>query len=139
MRGKWYQFYEIDSDKDNDNEELDKSDRFIESGDVTEYIEKGDIAITCTGYDHNYYLAKLITNIYETEESEKDDYSHEMPAHQKVIACSYLAVHKYIKEDTIYYIEQKKIYIYIYIYVYICIYMYIYIYIYIYIYTILIA
>ena len=134
MRGKWYQFYEIDSDKDNDNEELDKSDRFIESGDVTEYIEKGDIAITCTGYDHNYYLAKLITNIYETEESEKDDYSHEMPAHQKVIACSYLAVHKYIKEDTIYYIEQKKIYIYIYIYVYICIYMYIYIYIYIYIY-----
>ena len=63
MRGKWYQFYEIDSDKDNDNEELDKSDRFIESGDVTEYIEKGDIAITCTGDDHNYYLTKLITNI----------------------------------------------------------------------------
>ena len=63
-----------------------------------------------------------------------------MPAHQKVITCSYLAVHKYIKEDTIYYIEQKNIYIYIYIYVYVYIYMYIYIYIiYIYIYTYCIA
>ena len=80
---------------------------FIES-DVTKYIVKGDIAIIHVGDDHNYYLAKLITNIYETEESEKDDYNHEMPAHQKVITCSYLEVHKDIKEGTIYYTEQKK-------------------------------
>ena len=40
--------------------------------------------------DHNYYLAKLITDVYETEESEKDDNNNEMPAYQKVITCSYL-------------------------------------------------
>ena len=44
--------------------------------------------------DHNYYLAKLITYIYETEESEKDDSNHEMPAHQKVITFSYLEIIK---------------------------------------------
>ena len=64
----------------------------------------GDI---CVGDDHKYYPAKLITNIYETEESEEEDYNHEMPAHQKVTTCS-LEVHKDIKEGTIYYIEQKK-------------------------------
>ena len=32
---------------------------------------------------HNCYLAKLITDIYEAEESGKDDKNHEMPAHQK--------------------------------------------------------
>ena len=40
---------------------------------------------------------KLITDIYETKESEMDDYNHEMPAHQKVIVCFYLEVHKDIK------------------------------------------
>ena len=57
--------------------------------------------------DHNYYLAKLITYIYETEESEKDDNNHEMPAHQKVITCSYLEIIK-TKESTSYYTENKK-------------------------------
>ena len=42
----------------------------------------------------NYYL---ITDIYETEESEMGDYNHEMPAHQKVIVFLYLEVHKDIK------------------------------------------
>ena len=37
-----------------------------------------------------------------------DDYNHEMPARQNVIACSYLEVHKDVKNGTIYYIEQKK-------------------------------
>ena len=76
--------------------------------DVTKYIVKGDIAIICARDDHNYYLAKLITNIYETEESEKDDYNHEMPVHQNVVTRSYLEVYKDIKEDTICYIEQKQ-------------------------------
>ena len=65
------------------------------------------IAIIHMGHDPNYYLAKLITNIHETEESKKDDYNHDMPAHQKVITCTYLEVHEDIKEGTIYYIEQK--------------------------------
>ena len=50
----------------------------------------------------------MITNICETEESEKDDYNHEMPVHQKVITCSCLEVHKDIKEGTICYTEQKQ-------------------------------
>ena len=29
---------------------------------------------------------KLITDIYETKESEMDDYNHEMPAHQKLLS-----------------------------------------------------
>ena len=107
LKAKWYQFHEIDSDEDNDNEELDEIDMFIES-DVTKYIVKGDIAIICMLDDHNYYLAKLITNIYEIEESEKDDYNHVMHAHQKFITCSYLEVHKNIKEGTIYYIDRKR-------------------------------
>ena len=80
---------------------------FIENN-TTKYIVKGDIAIICTGDDQNYYLAKLIINIYETKEYEKDDNNHEIPAQQKVIACSYLEVHKDIKEGTIYCTEQKK-------------------------------
>ena len=107
LKAKWYQFHQIDSDEDNENEELDEIGMFKEI-DVTKYIVKGDIAIIRAGDDHNYYLAKLTTIIYETEESEKDDYNHEMPAHHKVITCSYLEVHKDIKEGTIYYIEQKK-------------------------------
>ena len=31
-----------------------------------------------------------------------------MPAHQKIITCSYLEVHKDIKENIICYIQQKK-------------------------------
>ena len=42
----------------------------------------------------NYYL---ITDIYETEESEMGDYNHEMPAHQKVIVSLYLEVDKDLK------------------------------------------
>ena len=46
--------------------------------------------------DHNYYLAKLITDVYETEESKKDD-SNETSAHQEVITCSYLEIIKILK------------------------------------------
>ena len=44
LKAKWYQFHQNDSDKGNDNEELDEIDMFIES-DVIKYIVKGDIAI----------------------------------------------------------------------------------------------
>ena len=64
---------------------------FIES-DATNYIVKGDIAIIRTEDDHKYYLAKLTTDIYEAEKSERGDYNQEMPAHQKIIACSYLLI-----------------------------------------------
>ena len=47
--------------------------------------------------DHNYYLAKLITDVYETEEPEKDDNNNEMPAHQKVITCFCLEIIKILK------------------------------------------
>ena len=96
LKEKWYQFHEIDSDEDNDNEELNENDMFIESN-TTKCTVKGDIAIICTGDDHSYYLAKLITDIYKTEESEMDDYNHEMPAHQNVIVSFYLEVQKDIK------------------------------------------
>ena len=46
--------------------------------------------------DRSYYLAKLITDVYETEESKMDD-NNEMPAHQKVITCSYLEIIKILK------------------------------------------
>ena len=52
----------------------------IES-DVTKYIVKGDIAIICIITN----ITLLITNIYESEESEKGDYNQEIPAHQKVL------------------------------------------------------
>ena len=93
LKAKWYQFHEIDSDEDNDDEELEEIDLFLES-DVTKYTAKCNIGIICTGDVHNYYLAKLITDIYETEESEKDDNNYEMPAHQKVITRSYLQIIK---------------------------------------------
>ena len=54
LKGKWYQFHEIDSDEGNDDEELNENYMFIESN-VTKYTAKGDIAIICTGDDHNYY------------------------------------------------------------------------------------
>ena len=62
--------------------------------DVTKYTAKGNVGIICTGDDHNYYLAKLITNIYDTEEYGKDDNNHKMPAHQKAITCSNLEIIK---------------------------------------------
>ena len=49
---------------------------FIES-DATNYIVKGDIAIIRTEDDHKYYLAKLTTDIYEAEKSERGDYNQE--------------------------------------------------------------
>ena len=76
--------------------------------DATKYTVKGDIVIFCTRDDHSYYLAKLITHIYETEVSEKNNYKHKMPAQQKVIACSYSKIYEDIKESTIYYNEHKK-------------------------------
>ena len=79
---------------------------FLESG-VTKHTVNGNIGIISTGDDHNYYLTKLITDIYEIEESEKDDNNHEMSAHQKVITYSYLEIIK-TKESTIYYTENKK-------------------------------
>ena len=92
LKAKWYQFHEIDSDEDND-EEFEEIDMFLESG-VTEHTVNGNIGIISMGDDHNYYLTKLITDIYGIEESEKDDNNHEMPAHQKVITCSYLEIIK---------------------------------------------
>ena len=53
---------------------------FLES-DVTKYTAKVNVGIICTGDDHNYYLAKPITEIHETEESGMDDNNHEMPEH----------------------------------------------------------
>ena len=38
------------------------------------------IGIICMGDDPNYYLAKPITDIHETEESGMDD-NHEIPEH----------------------------------------------------------
>ena len=52
MEGKRYQFHKIDSDQDNDDEKLNENDMFIES-DATKYAVKGNIAIICTGDDHN--------------------------------------------------------------------------------------
>ena len=60
----------------------------------TKYTAKGNVGIICMGDDHNYYLAKLITDIHETGESGMDDNNHEMPVHQKVITCSYLQIMK---------------------------------------------
>ena len=73
----------------------------------TKYTAKGNVGIICMGDDHNYYLAKLITDIHETGESGMDDNDHEMPVHQKVITCSYVQIMK-IKKSTIYYIEIKR-------------------------------
>ena len=66
---------------------------FLES-DGTKYTAKGNVGIICTGDDHNYYLAKLITDTYETGESGMDDNNPEMPVHQKIITCSYLEIIK---------------------------------------------
>ena len=66
---------------------------FLES-DVAKYTAKGNVGIICTGDDHNYYLAKLITDIHETGESGMDDNNHEMHVHQKVITCCYLQIMK---------------------------------------------
>lgn len=52
LEGKRYQFHKIDSDQDNDDEKLNENDMFIES-DATKYAVKGNIAIICTGDDHN--------------------------------------------------------------------------------------
>ena len=92
-KAKLYQFHEIDSDEDNDDEELEEIDMFLES-DVAKYTAKGNVGIICTGDDHNYYLAKLIADIHETGESGMDDNNREMPVLQKVIVCSYLQIMK---------------------------------------------
>ena len=52
LEGKRYQFRKIDSDQDNDGKKLNENDMFIES-DATKYAVKGNIAIICTGDDHN--------------------------------------------------------------------------------------
>ena len=52
------------------------------------------MGIICTGDYHNYYLAKMITDIHEAEESGKDDNNHEMSADQNVLTCSYLEIIK---------------------------------------------
>ena len=66
---------------------------FLES-DVAKYTAKSNVGIICMGDDHNYYLAKLITDINETGESGMDDNNREMPAHQNVISRSYLEIMK---------------------------------------------
>ena len=80
IKAKRYQFHEIVSDEDNDDEELEEIDMFLES-DVTKYNAKGNVGIICTGDDHNYYFTKPITDIHETEESGMDDNNHDMPEH----------------------------------------------------------
>ena len=80
LKAKWYQFHEIDSEENNDNEEIEEIDMFLES-EVTKYTAKGNVSIICMGDDHNYYLANLITDIHETGESGMDDNNHEMPVH----------------------------------------------------------
>ena len=66
---------------------------FLES-DVTKCTAKGNVGIICMVDDHNYYLAKLITDIHGTGESGMDNNNHEMHVHQKVITCSYLQIMK---------------------------------------------
>ena len=61
LKAKWYQFHEIDSD--DDDEELEEIDMFLKS-DVTKYTTKDNVGIICTEDDHNYYLAKPITDIH---------------------------------------------------------------------------
>ena len=80
MKAKWYQFHKIDSDENNDNEEIEEIDMFLES-EVTKYTAKGNVSIICMGDDHNDYLANLITDIHETGESGMGDNNHEMPVH----------------------------------------------------------
>ena len=80
VKAKWYQFHKIDSDENNDNEEIEEIDMFLES-EVTKYTAKGNVSIICMGDDHNYYLANLITDIHETGESGMGDNNHEMPVH----------------------------------------------------------
>ena len=41
--------------------------------DATKYIVKGNIAITCARGNHNYYLPKLLTDMYEIKDIKKDD------------------------------------------------------------------
>ena len=55
LKAKCYQFHESDSDKDNDDEELNEIDMFIEN-DATKCIIKCDIAIICTGDDQMFGL-----------------------------------------------------------------------------------
>ena len=50
----------------------------------TKYTAKGNVGIICMGDDHNYYLAKLITDIHETGESGMDHNNHEMPVIKKL-------------------------------------------------------
>ena len=64
----------------------------ILESDVTKYTAKDNVGIICTGDDHNYYLAKLIINIHETESGMDDN--HEIPVHQELITCSYLEIIK---------------------------------------------
>ena len=62
--------------------------------DSTKYTAKGTVGRICTGDDHHYYLAKLITDTPETGESGMDDNNHEIAVHQKIITCSYLEIIK---------------------------------------------
>ena len=41
--------------------------------DATKYILKDNIAIACARDNHNYYLPKLLTGIYEIKDITKDD------------------------------------------------------------------
>ena len=86
LKAKWYQFYNTDSDEDDDEglEEIDV---------LREWCSKGNIGIICTGDDYNYHLTNLITNIHETGESGMDD-NHEMPVHQKVSTSSFMEIIK---------------------------------------------
>ena len=54
LKAKWYQFHEIDSDENND-EQLKEIDMFLES-DATKYTAKGNVGIICTGDEHNITL-----------------------------------------------------------------------------------
>ena len=77
---------------------------FIES-DATNYIVKGDIAIIRTEDDHKYYLAKLTTDIYEAEKSERVITTKRCLHIKKLspaLTCSYLPeACNFIKKETL--------------------------------------
>lgn len=52
---------------------------------ASKYIQEGDIAVIKTGDDHAYYLLKLTSSVFHTEDEVTDDYWHIFsPAHRVV-------------------------------------------------------
>ena len=72
LKAKKYNFHDNDESQDKEDEELDEINMLIKS-DATKYIVKDNIAITCARDNHNDYLPKLLTGIYEIKDITKDD------------------------------------------------------------------